>query len=52
MNILKLFKKEKAPTYKNVQLRTIHPPQQLTQQQWFKEFNVSMMWDKKVIHLD
>lgn len=28
------------------------PKEQLTEQQWKKEFNVGMLWDRKIVHID
>ena len=53
MNILKYFKqKEKQPVPTNIKLTTTHPPIKMSYRHWCKEFNVSMLWDKKAVCMD
>lgn len=44
------------PTNNNPQpcttFKTTSPTQQLTYEQWVKEFNVSMMWDRKAVYIN
>lgn len=35
-----------------IRLKTTFPKQTLTYEQWLKEFNVSRMWDRKIVHIN
>ena len=32
--------------------KTVHPPKRITEQQWFREFNVSMLHNRSIVHMD
>ncbi len=50
--MLKYFKtKEKTPVPKR-NYTTIHPPLKLSFEEWCKNFNVSLLWDRKVVHIN
>lgn len=32
--------------------KTTFPNSKLSEKQWMREFNVGMLWDRKIIHID
>jgi hypothetical protein len=47
----KLFNSRQENTKVTVKFKTIIPQEQMEFEQWCKEFNVGMLWDKKIVHL-
>lgn len=41
--------KEQMPP---IRFNTTCPEEKLTYEDWLKEFNVGMMWDRKVVHIN
>ena len=41
------------PTFYTEQpkLRTVHPENRLSQEEWFKEYKVSMMYDRQIVYI-
>lgn len=46
---IKPVNKELLPCTK---FKVTHPKNQPTYQEWLKEFNVSRMWDRKIVKID
>ena len=44
--------KEKDYSRITGKFRTVHPPKRITEQQWFREFNVSMLHNRSIVHMD
>lgn len=36
----------------NLGLHTVNPDNQPSEQEWMKEFSVSMLYDRKIVHID
>jgi hypothetical protein len=47
----KLFNSRQENIKVTMKFKTIIPEEQLEFEQWCKEFNVGMLWDKKIVHL-
>lgn len=49
----KLFlKKERDYSRVTCKFKTAHPPKRISEQQWFREFNVSMLHNRTIVYIE
>jgi|TARA_R110000868_G_scaffold14285_8_gene66398 hypothetical protein len=49
----KLFlKKERDMSKITCKFTTVHPPRRISEQQWFREFNVSMLHGRTIVYIE
>ena len=46
------LKKERDNSRITGKFNTVHPPKRISEQQWFREFNVSMLHNRTIVHMD
>lgn len=47
----KLEEKDKVCAYPDVKFKSTYPKNQPSQEEWFKEFKVSMLYDRRTIYI-